>query len=951
MPHDKNVPEQACPKTGRSLIPRGKCPWLGWLFPVVGFLSLIWFLVRVVPKPSRAAYPCQRVAGPLATGFLIWLAGVLATVFAYGKAKELVRRSRWGWAAICLTIAVVAGLVALENTPSEPVVAAESSPNVPIGVGRGIHPGRVVWVYDPDATDWDGYDSPEHWWASDHTNLAVVEKMVSQAVRALAGQSSDAAGWDAIFRYFNANRGNGDRGYQVGEKIAIKINLVTCNASGNQVDPVTYNKLPEIMNRIDNSPQMILALLRQLVYTVGVDQSDITIGDPTGMVPNFYWNMLHPEFPNVHYLDNYGGSGRTRAEFSNVPFYWSTPAAAGKTQDYLPVSFADADYMINFAVLKGHSSGVTLCAKNHYGSLIRCPNGYLRDVGYPGYYNTHLSLPNAPWSPGMGHYRSLVDLMGHPELGGKTVLYLIDGLFGGYYWEAHPYKWTSAPFGDGVNGDWPSSLFASQDPVAIDSVAYDFLLEEWPGVVAYAGLQGGAEDYLHEAALADNPPSGTFYDPDNDGVPMESLGVHEHWNNPTDKQYSRNLNPDGEGIELISYLSGNYSPQVEAGPDHTITLPAMDTVNLDATVSDDGLPDPPGAVTTTWTKVSGPGTVTFGDPGAVDTTATFSEPGTYVLQLQANDGEATVADTVTITVLLDEFPVVRDVLVSSTTWTGSFLTGLGSAGYPIPVGSGDQLLTLPWINIDQIQVVFSEDVTVKDTDLSLVGVNVPAYALRDFSYDANTSTATWTLTDVIDADRLLIVLSDGVQDQTGNALDGDWTDGVSTYPSGNGTAGGEFQFRFNVLPGDVNQNRSVFGDDVILTRNAQFTFPGDPGYSIFYDVDGSGSIFGNDVILVRNRQFTFLPSGETPGLAVEESADASHAIVPTDVPANAMIAESDEAATVEFEKDIAPGPCTLPAAAIIVCLCVAIFALSGPGSPSGKRPPISSQGRIRIVSY
>jgi hypothetical protein len=65
-------------------------------------------------------------------------------------------------------------------------------------------------------------------------------------------------------------------------------------------------------------------------------------------------------------------------------------------------------------------------------------------------------------------------------------------------------------------------------------------------------MQGGAEDYLHEAALAHEPPSGTFYDPDHKGnvTALESLGVHEHWNNPIDKQYSRNLGT-GEGIELI----------------------------------------------------------------------------------------------------------------------------------------------------------------------------------------------------------------------------------------------------------------------------------------------------------------------------------------------------------------------------------------------------------------
>jgi hypothetical protein len=231
-------------------------------------------------------------------------------------------------------------------------------------------------------------------------------------------------------------------------------------------------------------------------------------------------------------------------------------------QDYLPEAVVEADYLINFAVLKGHSAGVSLCAKNHYGTLIRCPNGRLRDEGVLDYYNMHLSLPNASWSPGLGHYRSLVDLLGHPQTGGKTMLYLIDGLFAGYYWDAQPREWTSTPFGDGVNGDWPSSFFASLDPVAIDSVAYDFLLTEWPDVVTRgdgASLQGGAEDYLHEAAQANDPTSGTFYDPDNDGTAMSSLGVHEHWNNTTDKMYSRNLGT-GDGIELFRIYNITGSP-------------------------------------------------------------------------------------------------------------------------------------------------------------------------------------------------------------------------------------------------------------------------------------------------------------------------------------------------------------------------------------------------------
>ena len=88
---------------------------------------------------------------------------------------------------------------------------------------------------------------------------------------------------------------------------------------------------------------------------------------------------------------------------------------------------------------------------------------------------------------------------------------------------------------------------------------------------------------------------------------------------------------------------------MDAGSNQTITLPE-NSVDLDGTVTDDGLPDPPGAVSTTWSKMSGPGSVTFDDDTAVDTTATFSEAGTYVLKLMADDGELNPDDAVTIVV-------------------------------------------------------------------------------------------------------------------------------------------------------------------------------------------------------------------------------------------------------------------------------------------------------------
>ena len=91
----------------------------------------------------------------------------------------------------------------------------------------------------------------------------------------------------------------------------------------------------------------------------------------------------------------------------------------------------------------------------------------------------------------------------------------------------------------------------SQDPVAIESVGADFLMNE-PAVTSRNGSlrdNPTVENYLHEAGMIVQPPSGTIYT-DSQGHIVTNLGVHEHWNNSVDKQYSRNLGKN-EGIELI----------------------------------------------------------------------------------------------------------------------------------------------------------------------------------------------------------------------------------------------------------------------------------------------------------------------------------------------------------------------------------------------------------------
>jgi sugar lactone lactonase YvrE len=491
------------------------------------------------------------VAFPLASGFIVWLLGLAGSTAAFHKAKRSLARARYVLAAICIVISVASIYAAIvftsqENSLAAPPARVPQPANAPIGVAKGVHPGRVAWIHDPNATSWNGIGDG-NFYDPAHTSQTIVNEMVSKSLRALTGKSTDYAAWDSIFRYFNQQHGKGNVGYQTGEKIMIKANFVGLIGSLSYA----YNNT-NYLNYPNTSPQVMHAVLDQLVNVVGVNDVDIAIGDTVCTFVNDYYNKLHTDFPNATYIDTVGTSGRTKttAPTTNPRIYWADPVSnSAANKDYVPNAYKNAAYIINLANLKGHynQAGITVCGKNHYGSLCRTPTA-------SGYFQLH---NQQIWSvPGMGHYRNLVDLMGHPDIGGKTVLYLFDGLYTTKHcrnnvWPNAPEKFPNPPF----NNDWPSSVFASQDPVAIDSVGFDILYYQWPDTDGPGG--DGADDYLHEAALAPDPCSGTFYDPDGDGNELTSQGVHEHWNNATDKKYTRNLGT-GAGIELVTATTAGW---------------------------------------------------------------------------------------------------------------------------------------------------------------------------------------------------------------------------------------------------------------------------------------------------------------------------------------------------------------------------------------------------------
>lgn len=94
------------------------------------------------------------------------------------------------------------------------------APNQPIGEGKGIFPGRVVWAMDSAVAKWDG--TTGKWWDEGNIDQTLLENMYERSICALAGADTDRKAWDNIFKYHNKTRGRGNRGYRQGETIAVK---------------------------------------------------------------------------------------------------------------------------------------------------------------------------------------------------------------------------------------------------------------------------------------------------------------------------------------------------------------------------------------------------------------------------------------------------------------------------------------------------------------------------------------------------------------------------------------------------------------------------------------------------------------------------------------------------------------------------------------------------------
>jgi hypothetical protein len=540
-----------------------------------GAAALLWFLIRVIPKPSRAAYPCQRAAFPAASAFVIWACGILAIKSWTGRLAHSFGRHRL--ALGCLGTMTVLGLVSwtLISGANSGTAAAGSGgtdwnfvptkPNESVGVARGINPGRVVWAHDPKAARWSGHwqEKSDQYWLDANTDQGRVDAMLAATLLRLTSTSDGERAWKAIFEYYNKNsRGMEHRGYQSGEVVAVKINL------NNSEDGVKAD------NYTDATPQTVLAMVHQLVNQAHVQPKDILVYDVRRVIPPYMLTKVWGEFKDVRFIQ---GSPPKQSQPKN-PGYGDyhgleTPEwvegvvySNGKYKDakLIPKQVFDATYLVNLALLKAHSypyntredgdagqTAVSMAGKNHFGSI-------------KGTWELHAAI-NTDQEGVKNAYSPMVDLAASPNLGAKTILFVLDGLYSGRKWRTYPMHFPNPPFNNRVepyeNPDWPSSILASMDGVALDSVGLDILFAQTKNNNDADGrprilIRANADDYLFEMAEPDHAPSGTVYT--QNGKPVTSLGAHERWDGDATRRYSRNLDPvHGKGIELVYMPMGD----------------------------------------------------------------------------------------------------------------------------------------------------------------------------------------------------------------------------------------------------------------------------------------------------------------------------------------------------------------------------------------------------------
>jgi hypothetical protein len=469
-------------------------------FFLVSLASLVWLILRTGTKPSRIAYPCQRAAaanvGALAGDLLALLGADKCRIPFRNLTKRKVLADVLVIASAFGALAIADLVITRHSVAGSWAAYYQKTRNVPIGKRKAAttgaayttipaayllpSPHRVISVHDSKASSWTGAGNP-----ANSMNQTEIDSMIERGVMDLTGEVTPQAAWQKLIPY------------QSGEGVAIKLNF-------NNVAGCDFTRDAN-MNAYAAVANSVIRGLK----SIGVPSDKIWITDPSRPINDAFRNDITDA--NVHYYTKC-----TAVEIGSRPNVFTTGYVPETSPDATLLNpaygvtdpdryvrpaqvFADAAHIINIPQLKGHGflsevGGVTLGIKNQFGSVSFTSDAEGVD----------------PLHSNSSFYKILADISANPVFYNKTRLVIGDGLMGNptINWQ-DPVLWST--FGNQP----PRIFFFGTDPVAVDSVMFDYIQRE----CAAKSLPARDDKVNHYAASI-------------------GLGVSEHWNNDTNRQYS-----------------------------------------------------------------------------------------------------------------------------------------------------------------------------------------------------------------------------------------------------------------------------------------------------------------------------------------------------------------------------------------------------------------------------
>jgi len=306
---------------------------------IAGFIALLWFLIRVIPKPSRAMYPCQRAAFPLASAFVVWLTGLIGSFLSFKRARLYFRNSKHSAAVSFLSLSIIIfGITQLFSPPEQTFANSEQFSMIDFSADSSlVQPKAVVSIIRSNKAKAEDIDSLE------------ICDMVRSAVE-------QAGGFDTLIHD--------------GSVVVLKPNLITIAQADDNFDP-TGPPLPEKVNSVTTDYRIIQAVVNLVREKNPNGKVYVMEGSALGKTRDNMSKMGWFKISGVDEficLDEACGAWRDTSAKELVKV--SLPAGKAlysfaSNEYYFNKIFYEADVVISIPVLKTHcNAAITGAVKN-----------------------------------------------------------------------------------------------------------------------------------------------------------------------------------------------------------------------------------------------------------------------------------------------------------------------------------------------------------------------------------------------------------------------------------------------------------------------------------------------------------------------------------------------------------------------------------------------------------